>query len=48
MMEYIYLYLLSPLHTGSTTQEGNFVSMSTDKPVPISCRIREKEEITIS
>ena len=29
-------------------KDGNFVSMSTDKPVPISCRIREKEESTKS
>jgi CRISPR-associated protein Cmr3 len=29
-------------------KDGNFVSMSTDKPVPISCRIREKEDNTKS
>jgi CRISPR-associated protein Cmr3 len=27
-------------------KDGNFVSMSTDKPVPISCRIRVKEDKT--
>jgi CRISPR-associated protein Cmr3 len=29
-------------------KDGNFVSMSTDKAVPISCRIREKEDNTKS
>lgn len=29
-------------------KDGIFVSMSTDKPVPISCRIREKEDNTKS
>jgi CRISPR-associated protein Cmr3 len=29
-------------------KDGNFVSMSTDKAVPISCRIREKEDKTKS
>ncbi|MDM3854315.1 MAG: type III-B CRISPR module-associated Cmr3 family protein [Aphanizomenon gracile PMC649.10] len=29
-------------------KDGIFVSMSTDKPVPISCRIREKEDKTKS
>ena len=29
-------------------KDGNFVSMSTDKVVPISCRIREKEDNTKS
>ncbi|CEJ44575.1 type III-B CRISPR module-associated Cmr3 family protein [Umezakia ovalisporum] len=29
-------------------KNGNFVTMSTDKPVPISCRIRDKEDQTKS
>jgi len=28
-------------------KDGNFVSMATDKPVPISCRIRDKEDKSI-
>ncbi|MFM5890188.1 MAG: type III-B CRISPR module-associated Cmr3 family protein, partial [Dolichospermum sp.] len=28
-------------------KDGNFVSMATDRPVPISCRIREKEKKSI-
>jgi CRISPR-associated protein Cmr4 len=30
MMEYIYLYLLSPLHTGGTTQEGNLLGIARE------------------
>ena len=26
-------------------KDGNFVSMSTDRPVPISCRIRDKDDV---
>ncbi|MFM6278344.1 MAG: RAMP superfamily CRISPR-associated protein, partial [Dolichospermum sp.] len=29
-MEYIYLYLLSPLHTGGTTQEGNLLGIARE------------------
>ncbi|MFM6223619.1 MAG: type III-B CRISPR module-associated Cmr3 family protein, partial [Dolichospermum sp.] len=29
-------------------KDGNFVSMATDRPVPISCRIREKQDNTKS
>ncbi|MFM6308551.1 MAG: type III-B CRISPR module RAMP protein Cmr4, partial [Dolichospermum sp.] len=29
-MEYIYLYLLSPLHTGGITQEGNLLGIARE------------------
>ena len=46
MMEYIYLYLLSPLHTGSTTQEGNLLGIAreshTNLPYIPSSTVRGK------
>lgn len=30
MINYIYLYLLSPLHTGGTTQEGNLLGIARE------------------
>jgi len=30
MMQYIYLYLLSPLHTGGATQEGNLLGIARE------------------
>lgn len=46
MMESIYLYLLSPLHTGSTTQEGNLLGIAreshTNLPYIPSSTVRGK------
>jgi CRISPR-associated protein Cmr4 len=45
-MEYIYLYLLSPLHTGGTTQEGNLLGIAreshTNLPYIPSSTVRGK------
>ncbi|WP_061546930.1 type III-B CRISPR module RAMP protein Cmr4 [Cylindrospermopsis raciborskii] len=45
-MEYIYLYLLSPLHTGGTTQEGNLLGIAreshTNLPYVPSSTVRGK------
>jgi CRISPR-associated protein Cmr4 len=46
MIEYIYLYLLSPLHTGGTTQEGNLLGIAreshTNLPYIPSSTVRGK------
>jgi CRISPR-associated protein Cmr4 len=46
MINYIYLYLLSPLHTGGTTQEGNLLGIAreshTNLPYIPSSTVRGK------
>ncbi|MTJ14668.1 type III-B CRISPR module RAMP protein Cmr4 [Anabaena sp. UHCC 0187] len=51
-MEYIYLYLLSPLHTGGTTQEGNLLGIAreshTNLPYIPSSTVRGKVRSTVT
>lgn len=50
-MNYVYLYLLAPLHTGGTTQEGNLLGIAreshTDFPYIPSSTIRGKLRSTV-
>lgn len=52
MIDYIYLYLLSPLHTGGTTQEGNLLGIAreshTNLPYVPSSTIRGKLRSSIA
>jgi CRISPR-associated protein Cmr4 len=52
MFNYIYLYLLAPLHTGGTTQEGNLVGIAreshTQLPYIPSSSIRGRLRASIS
>lgn len=52
MINYIYLYLLSPLHTGGTTQEGNLLGIAreshTDLPYIPSSTIRGRLRASIA
>ncbi|NDJ22329.1 type III-B CRISPR module RAMP protein Cmr4 [Nostoc sp. B(2019)] len=52
MMNYIYLYLLAPLHTGGTTQEGNLLGIAreshTNLPYIPSSTIRGKVRSTVT
>jgi CRISPR-associated protein Cmr4 len=52
MIEYIYLYLLSPLHTGGTTQEGNLLGIAreshTNLPYIPSSTVRGKVRSTVT
>ncbi|WP_375473882.1 type III-B CRISPR module RAMP protein Cmr4 [uncultured Nostoc sp.] len=52
MIDYIYLYLLSPLHTGGTTQEGNLLGIAreshTNLPYIPSSTIRGKIRSTVT
>jgi len=52
MIEHIYLYLLSPLHTGGTTQEGNLLGIAreshTNLPYIPSSTVRGKVRSTVT
>lgn len=52
MLRYIYLYLLSPLHTGGTTQEGNLLGIAreahTNLPYIPSSTIRGRLRASVS
>ncbi|WP_375514553.1 type III-B CRISPR module RAMP protein Cmr4 [uncultured Nostoc sp.] len=52
MIDYIYFYLLSPLHTGGTTQEGNLLGIAreshTNLPYIPSSTIRGKFRSSIA
>ena len=52
MINYIYLYLLAPLHTGGTTQEGNLLGIAreshTNLPYIPSSTIRGKVRSTVT
>ncbi len=52
MINYIYLYLISPLHTGGTTQEGNLLGIAreshTNLPYIPSSSIRGRLRASIS
>ncbi len=52
MINYVYLYLLSPLHTGGTTQEGNLLGIAreshTTLPYIPSSTIRGKIRASVS
>ena len=52
MINYVYLYLLSPLHTGGTTQEGNLLGIAreshTTLPYIPSSSIRGKIRSSVS
>lgn len=51
-MNYVYLYLLSPLHTGGTTQEGNLLGIAreshTNLPYIPSSTIRGRLRASVS
>ncbi|MEK0178382.1 MAG: type III-B CRISPR module RAMP protein Cmr4 [Oscillatoriales cyanobacterium] len=52
MINYVYLYLLSPLHTGGTTQEGNLLGIAreshTNLPYIPSSSIRGKVRSSVA
>lgn len=52
MINYVYLYLISPLHTGGTTQEGNLLGIAreshTNFPYVPSSTIRGKLRSSVS